>query len=174
MLPDCNRGSSLRCSAGHVRIQKFQNPVFLHRPALPGQQCGRADIPGHFGPADGSAGEAGLHQITYNDYEEKVENGDAFIVIIERAGCSYCVQYMPIVEEVANEKKIPIYYIDTDTLSQDEYTELSTTNNYLKRNDWGTPTTLFMLGERVLDSIGGYVEKDAVLSFIDGKVVVGE
>ena len=120
------------------------------------------------------AGEAGLHQITYNDYKQKVENGDAFIVIIERAGCGYCVQYMPIVEDVANEKKIPIYYIDTDTLSSDEYTELSTTNNYLKRNDWGTPTTLFMLGERVLDSIGGYVEKETVLSFIDGKVVVGE
>ena len=119
-------------------------------------------------------GEAGLHQITYNDYEEKVENGDAFIVIIERAGCGYCVQYMPIVEDVANEKKIPIFYIDTDTLSQEEYTELSTTNNYLKRNDWGTPTTLFMLGDRVLDSIGGYVEKDSVLAFIDGKVVVGE
>lgn len=119
-------------------------------------------------------GDAGLHQITYNEYEEKVENGDAFIVIIERAGCGYCVQYMPIVEEVANEKKIPIYYIDTDTLSQDEYTRLSTTNNYLKRNDWGTPTTLFMLGSRVLDSIGGYVEKESVLSFIDGKVVVGE
>ena len=119
-------------------------------------------------------GDAGLHQITYNEYEEKVENEDAFIVIIERAGCGYCVQYMPIVEEVANEKKIPIYYIDTDTLSQEEYTELSTTNNYLKRNDWGTPTTLFMLGSRVLDSIGGYVEKESVLSFIDGKVVVGE
>lgn len=120
------------------------------------------------------AGEAGLHQITYNDYEEKVENGDAFIVIIERAGCGYCVQYMPIVEEVAKEKKIPIYYIDTDTLTQDEYTELSTTNNYLKRNEWGTPTTLFMLGDRVLDSIGGYVEKNSVLSFIDGRVVMGE
>ena len=119
-------------------------------------------------------GDAGLHQITYNDYEEKVENGDAFIVIIERAGCSYCIQYMPIVEEVANEKKIPIYYIDTDTLTQDEYNKLNTTNSYLKRNDWGTPTTLFMLGDRVLDTIGGYVEKDSVLSFIDGRVVVGE
>lgn len=120
------------------------------------------------------AGDSGLHQITYNDYEEKVENGDAFIVIIERAGCSYCVQYMPIVEEVANEKKIPIYYIDTDTLTEDEYNLLSTTNSYLKRNSWGTPTTLFMLGDRVLDTIGGYVDKDAVLSFIDGRVVMGE
>ena len=120
------------------------------------------------------AGEAGLHQITYDEYENKVEDEDAFIVIIERAGCSYCVQYMPIVEEVAKEKKIPIYYIDTDTLTSDEFNELSTTNSYLKRNNWGTPTTLFMLGDRVLDSIGGYVDKDSVLSFLDGKVVMGE
>lgn len=121
------------------------------------------------------AGETGLHQMTYDQYEEMVDNGDAFIVVLERAGCGYCIQYMPIIEEVAKEKKIPLYYIDTDTLSSEELNLLSTTNNYLKRNsDWGTPTTLFMLGERVLDTIGGFVEKDSVLSFIDGKVVMGE
>lgn len=119
-------------------------------------------------------GEAGLHQITYDEYKTFVDNGDAFLLVIERSGCTYCVQYMPIVKEVAEEKKIPIYYIDTDTLTQSEFTELSTTNNYLKKNNWGTPTTLFMLGSRVLDNISQYVEKDTLLSFIDGKVVVGE
>lgn len=117
-------------------------------------------------------GEAGLHQITYDEYKTMVDNGDAFIVIIERAGCSYCIQYMPIIEEVANEKKISIHYIDTDTLTTEEMNLLSTTNSYLKKNNWGTPTTLFMLGDRVLDSIGGYVEKDSVLSFLDGKVAM--
>lgn len=120
------------------------------------------------------AGEAGLHQITYDEYETMVDNEDAFIVIIERAGCSYCIQYMPIVEDVANEKKIPIHYIDTDTLTSDESNLLSTKNSYLKRNKWGTPTTLFMLGNRVLEVIGGYVDKESVLSFLDGKVVMGE
>ena len=81
---------------------------------------------------------------------------------------------MPIVEEVAKEKKIPIYYIDTDTLSSEEFDELGSTNNYLKKNKWGTPTTLFMLGDRVLESISGYVDKDEFLKFIDGKVVIGE
>lgn len=119
-------------------------------------------------------GEVGLHQITYSEYEDFVDNGEPFIVVIERAGCGYCIQYMPIVEEVAKEKKIPLYYIDTDTLSQDEFNELSTTNNYLKRNNWGTPTTLFMLGDRVLESIPGYVDKENLLSFLDGKVVMGE
>ena len=118
-------------------------------------------------------GEVGLQQITYDQYESFVDNGDAFIVVIERAGCSYCEMYMPILKEVANEKKIPLYYIDTATLTQEDMNELSTTNDYLRKNNWGTPTTLFMLGDRVLDSIGGYVEKDTVLSFIDGKVVTG-
>ena len=119
-------------------------------------------------------GDAGLHQMTYNDYEEKVKSGDPFIVVIERATCGYCQQYMPILEDVADEKGIPLYYIDTDTLTGDENNLLATTNSYLKRNQWGTPTTLFMLGERVLDTIGGYVEKDSVLSFLDGRVVMGE
>ena len=120
------------------------------------------------------AGEVGLHQITYDEYKTLVENDEAFIVVIERAGCGYCVQYMPIVEEVAKEKKISIHYIDTDTLTNEEFNELSNTNSYLKRNSWGTPTTLFMLGDRVLDTIGGYVDKNSVLSFIDGKVAIGE
>lgn len=120
------------------------------------------------------AGEVGLQEITYTQYEEKVENGDAFIVIIERTGCSYCTMYMPIVEEVAKEQKIPVYYIDTANLTEVELNNLSNNNSYLKRNQWGTPTTLFMLGNRVLDAIGGYVEKDSVLSFLDGKVVMGE
>ena len=119
-------------------------------------------------------GETGLHEITYSQYKSFVDNGDAFIVVIERSGCSYCIQYMPIVEEVAKEQKIPVYYIDTDTLSADDMNELSNTNSYLKKNNWGTPTTLFMLGDRVLDNIPGYVDKEELLSFIDGKVIVGE
>ena len=120
-------------------------------------------------------GESGLQQITYNEYEDKVDSGDAFIVIIERDGCSYCTMYMPIVEEVAKEKKIPIYYIDLADITSSEFSKLEKNNKYLKRNsNWGTPTTLLMLGDRVLDALGGYTTKDGVLSFLDGKVVMGE
>ena len=119
-------------------------------------------------------GDAGLHQMSYVDYEEKVESGDPFVVVIERAGCSYCIQYMPIIEEVANEYKIPLYYIDTDTLTETEMELLENNNTYLKRNQWGTPTTLFMLGERVLDTIDGYVEKTSVVNFLKNKIVMGE
>ena len=120
------------------------------------------------------SGEIGLNQISYNDYFAMVANNEAFVVIIERAGCYYCQQYMPLLEEYVNEKKVAINYIDTDTLSEEEMNLLSTTNNYLKKNQWGTPTTLFMLGEKVIDSISGYVDSDSIDAFFDGRVVMGE
>ena len=82
---------------------------------------------------------------------------------------------MPIVKEVVEEKKIPVYYVDTNNLTSEEMTELSTTNKYLKKNsDWGTPTTLLMRGENILDSIGGYVEKEEFVSFLEEKVKMGD
>ena len=70
--------------------------------------------------------------------------------------------------------KIPLYYIDTDTLTEAEMELLENNNTYLKRNQWGTPTTLFMLGDRVLDTINGYVEKTSVVNFLKNKIVMGE
>lgn len=120
------------------------------------------------------SGEVGLNQITYDEYKDMVLNNEAFIVVLKREGCGYCTQYMPIIEEVANDNNIAITYIDTDSLTNEEFNELSSTNEYLKKNSWGTPTTLFMLGDRVIDAIGGYVEKSVVDKFIEDRVVLGE
>ena len=119
-------------------------------------------------------GEVGLHEITYSEYEDMVNNGLAFVVVIERTTCGYCQQYMPIMEEVANEQKIAVTYINTDNLTEEEFNKLSTTNKYLKKNQWGTPTTLFMLGDRIVDSISGYVGKESIEAFFKDRVVSGE
>ena len=119
-----------------------------------------------------SGEETGLLKIDYSTYESKIENNDNFIIIIERTGCSYCEMYMPIVESVANSLAVPVYYIDTADLSQDEFNKLGESNTYLKRNQWGTPTTLLMSGSSVLNSIGGYVEEDEFTSFINDNIIL--
>lgn len=115
-------------------------------------------------------GEAGLKLINYSEYNEKIESEKPFVVIIERATCSYCQLYLPIVEEVASEKGLPIYYIDTDTLSEEEVTKLSTSNDYLKTEEWGTPTTLLLKGTEAVANISGYVEKDSLVEWLDKNV----
>lgn len=121
-------------------------------------------------------GEIGFTEITYSEYEEKMNTEAPFLVVVVRDGCGYCEMYEPILEEVAGEYKIPIYYINMSNLSSEEYTALGTSNSYFKKNQgkWGTPTTLFMYGESVIDSISGYVEKDEFVDFVKENFKVEE
>ena len=121
-------------------------------------------------------GEAGFTEITYSEYEEKMNTEAPFLVVVVRDGCGYCEMYEPILEEVAGEYKIPIYYINMSNLNSEEYTALGTSNSYFKKNQgkWGTPTTLFMYGKSVIDSISGYVDKDEFVDFVKENFKVEE
>lgn len=119
-------------------------------------------------------GKVGFNEITYSEYEEKMNNEELFVVVIVKDGCGYCEMYIPIVTKVAEEYKVPINYINLTHLTDEEYQLISTSNSYLKRNNWGTPTTLFMYGNKVVDSIGGYVEEETFVEFVKKNIKVEE
>ncbi len=117
-------------------------------------------------------GNPGINEITYSEYEEKINNEETFLVMIVNDGCSYCEMFIPVMTEVANEYSIPVYSLNLANLTSDEYNSLSNSNSYLKRERWGTPTTLLMQGKTVIDSIGGYVEKENLVSFVKENIVL--
>ena len=119
-------------------------------------------------------GDAGFNEITYSNYLEKIDSNEPFLVVIVKDGCGYCEMYEPILKEVADEYNLPINYINLTNLSEEEYNNLAQSNAYLQKNQWGTPTTLFMLGDSVIDSIGGYVDKDKFVDFVKENFVVNE
>lgn len=119
-------------------------------------------------------GQAGFNEITYAEYEEKLNTEAPFVVVIVNDGCGYCELYEPVVTEVANEYGLPISYINLAHLTSDERVALSKSNSYLRKQKWGTPTTLFMYGEHVVDSIGGYTEKEELVEFVKENFVIGE
>jgi len=118
------------------------------------------------------AGEAGFTEITYSEYEEKLNTEAPFVVVIVRDGCDWCNEYKPIMTEVADEYSLPIYYINLSNLTSEESSALSTSNSYLKKEQWGTPTTLFLYGDTVVDSIGGYVDKETFVEFATENFIV--
>lgn len=117
-------------------------------------------------------GEAGTKTISYTEYEELMNSNKPFLMVIIQDGCGYCEMYEPVVEEVANELGIPVNYLNLTNLSSEESSKLSKSNSYLKKNQWGTPTTLFMVGDKVIDSIGQYVDKDTFVSFVKENIKV--
>lgn len=112
-------------------------------------------------------GTSGYIEITYDEYKEKIDNNEHFIVVISREGCPYCELYKTVVEEVTDEYDIPIYYLDLAHMTNNEYIKLGTSNDYLMENSWGTPTTLYMYGEYVIDALGGYVDEEELEDFLD-------
>ena len=112
------------------------------------------------------SGEPGLQQLTYAEYQEKVDNDESFVIIIERATCSHCVSFMPIAEQFAKDNNVPMYYVDTDTFETEDWEQFEMSNTYLKQNigDWGTPTTVVLAGKEAVDYIEGETTAENLLN----------
>lgn len=119
-------------------------------------------------------GEVGFTELKYSEYEEKLNTEAPFLMVIVNDGCGYCDAYKPIVEEVANEYQLPINYINLAHLTAEERQLFKSSNSWLKRNQWGTPTTLFMYGDQVVDTIEQYVNKETLVEFVKENFVIGK
>lgn len=111
------------------------------------------------------SGEPGLQQLTYTEYQEKIDNGDEFVVIIERATCSHCITYLPVAEKFASDNNVPMYYVDTDTFSSEDWSTFESSNTFFRKTggEWGTPTTIVLAGNEAVDYIEGETTAENIL-----------
>lgn len=107
-------------------------------------------------------GEAGLHLLSYSDYQQKIDNKESFVVVLSRESCSHCANFMPVAKQFAEDKKLPMYYVDTDTFTEEDWNKFETSNTFLKKNsgNWGTPTTIVLAGNEAVDYIEGETTAD--------------
>ncbi len=110
-------------------------------------------------------GEKGLHKLKYSEYQEKVDKKESFVIIIERTSCSHCQNFMPVAEKFANDNNLPMYYIDTDEMSEDDWSKLPKSNTFFKEKgeNWGTPTTIVLAGKDSVDYIEGETTEESLL-----------
>lgn len=120
-------------------------------------------------------GTAGLTDIDYATYKSLQEANKPFIVVIAQTGCGHCENYRPVVEKVSNELGISFNWIDVSKIPKEDYTTFLKSNSFFRKNkQWGTPTTLLLNNSDTIAKINGYVEEDALKSFLETNVKVGE
>ena len=114
-------------------------------------------------------GEGGLHLLSYSEYQSKIDNDESFVVVLSRESCSHCANFLPVAEEFAKSKNLPMYYIDTDTFTEDDWKTFETSNSFLKKNsgNWGTPTTVVLAGKEAVDYIEGETTADKLQKLYD-------
>ena len=115
------------------------------------------------------SGEAGLSKLSYSEYQEKIDNDESFVVIISRATCSHCVSFKPVAESFASDNNLPMYYVDTDDFTEEEWENLEKSNTFFKKNsgNWGTPTTLVLAGSECVDYIEGETDSDSLMELYE-------
>ena len=81
------------------------------------------------------------NEISYSNLMKKLDEKGDIIILISQTTCGHCMTYKPKLEDISNTYKVPVYYIDVDTLNENEYKSL---NSRLNFSNSGTPLTIFL------------------------------
>lgn len=106
-----------------------------------------------------------FNEVSLDEYLELVKGSEKSIVLIARPTCSYCEKFAPILKQAMEDMNLTVNYIDTDKLSEDDWTTFSDSLDFLKNEEWGTPTVLIVQNGDSIAENQGYVELDTIKKF---------
>ena len=113
----------------------------------------------------GSNSSDNFIKLNYNEFKEKIDNNDSFVLCVSRTTCSHCNDYKPKLKEVSKKYNIKIYYIEINEFSNSEL-------DYFKDNfgfDGGTPITMFIKDGKE-GTTGSRIEGDVSMEKIVSKL----
>lgn len=113
----------------------------------------------------GSNSSDNFIKLNYNEFKEKVDNKDSFVLCVSRTTCSHCNDYKPKLKEVSKKYNIKIYYTEINEFSNSEL-------DYFKDNfgfDGGTPITMFIKDGKE-GTTGSRIEGDVSMEKIVSKL----
>lgn len=116
-----------------------------------------------------------VEDITASKYFELKEGNEPAIILLASPSCSWCQKYKPVITKVSGDYELPVYYLNTGALSQDDYNNVYLSSPSISASGQGlipTPTTLLVKGGEEVDYISGYVEYNDVVNFLINNGVI--
>ena len=101
-------------------------------------------------------------KLNYEEFFNKWENDDTFVLVISKTECPYCQMYIPKIKKISEEYKINTYSVETDTFTAEESSAFSNLINYN-----ATPTTVFIINGEELSKatrINGNVSEQKIIN----------
>ena len=105
-----------------------------------------------------------LSRLTYDQYDCLYNNNEPFVVIFTQSTCSYCAEFLPVINQYAGENNVPVYFLEIDTMDQEDVQNIFSSLSYFSENaDWGTPLTLAVKDKEVVTELSGYTDDTATI-----------
>ena len=105
--------------------------------------------------------------IGYDRYNDIYESEEKALVIFGKDGCGNCDSFKPVINEIAGEKEMKVYYVDLTGLTEENAYQVMGSLTYLKdKSSFITPLTVVLENKEVKDAKEGYVDKETALKFL--------
>lgn len=123
---------------------------------------------------------------TAAEYIKKFNSKEYTIAVFGAESCSYCGLYLPVINNVAKEHKLDIYYFDLDNYKEEEYkkiqelditipAECTVTNKDTKISEaYPKPMTLITRKGKLEGCIRGYVTEEVVIQKLKDLKIIKE
>ena len=84
-----------------------------------------------------------------------------------RTGCSWCELEDPIMEHVKYKyKKAPIYRLNIANFKDGDQEKFEDSDDMFNGTVWGTPTTIVVKNDKIVDSLVGASTSDEIISMM--------
>ena len=106
-----------------------------------------------------------LIELSGEEFREKINHQDSFVLVIVQTGCHFCEEFKPIINEVIREYNLTIYSLNLTDLKDEEKTFLRDVCNAES-----TPTTIFIVNgeeETSLNRLVGRVSRSTIITRLE-------
>lgn len=122
----------------------------------------------------------------FEEYKKSIKKDEINMIVFGYDGCGYCNRFQPVYNAVASKYNLDIYYFNSNTYNKDEYKKVinydlkvpakcGSTNKDFKLSDgFGTPLTIFTKKGKVVDCIGGYVNRQELITKLESVKMISE
>lgn len=98
-------------------------------------------------------------------FDEDYEDDEIRFVFSGRSTCSYCVAFLPYLQQSVEEYDYTLYYLDIDSVSK--YDEIQDLDEILEENISYTPMVYAIKNGEVIDVNDGYTEYSTLTAFLE-------
>lgn len=106
-----------------------------------------------------------IYNADINEWVEATKSDEPVITVIGLTYCQFCKKYNPVINKIAKEKGIKLYWFDADNYDEDSFSTLTST--YELSYVGSSPYTLVTKnGEVVGEHVEGYMEESETNSFL--------
>lgn len=105
-----------------------------------------------------------LSEIRMDTYLEYFNGSEDKIVLIARPTCQYCQVAEPIIQNVAFENDLDIYYLNTDNFEGEDEANLVRSDDFFSEG-FGTPLLLVVKDGKIVNKVDGLTDKAHYIDF---------